>query len=645
MSYFPVAGNPNAAVGGATLAPGANLDAIAAQQKSRLSTPLNYGVGQGIPLDRFRRLASGLGPRPAVTTSPESPMDFVRRNGGGGGGYSSSGLTSPLPIDATADPANASPNANPHMGMLDPSFFPGNFGTDFNQREANAAPGAFGKPDSPLNVRGFWTGGETLPGELAMVGEKAPELVQGQSDGSVKVIPLPGSNSSLSVPDAPMSAVDRLAEMNRMGATGPLAPGGPTLYDNYAKVKAEREAAVAQNLPDLGDGQTSAANLPPGTLPGESSSAPPAPVSTPLPGEPAPQAAAAAPFSTTLTYSPEQQALLQRGQQYLADFMQPTPAPASAPSAFPGEAAAPTPQAAPAAAPAAAPPGQIPPAQAAANAGNPFAAAPPRNWHDSNTSVLDRFKGATNDARVTRDLRRYLRGDPRGTAGTLALLNLELGREGAQNTRAFEWQKFLMEHGQKGEQHAAQWQHWSNTEAERNRHNSTLETAKTAADQAKTAAKARETSIASYDAHTMIDNRLAHTKDPAERAYLQGLHGLNSPKAIDAELKAYDAQKKDNVKPQFEEDPVTHKRFAYGAHMQPSGSATDTGQTLTPSQAATQLAHVREYFFKTDEKDTAQRAQLQEEMDHLRAIAYPRLGATTRAKPGGAQSYLDKAKQ
>lgn len=173
-------------------------------QFSVLSKPLNYGT---------RPLPPAI---PGVGAPPPAPMGRgvgagagVGNVGGGGirggfdnhfnmmwdphangldqGGYVPLHTRGYVPGDENTDHTM---NANPNMGMLDPNQFAaaGGIGASFAQREANAAPGAFAPPPSPL-MRGFATGGRTDPGETALVGENGPELIKGQPDGSVAVLP------------------------------------------------------------------------------------------------------------------------------------------------------------------------------------------------------------------------------------------------------------------------------------------------------------------------------------------------------------------------------------------------------------------------------------------------------------------------
>jgi hypothetical protein len=91
--------------------------------------------------------------------------------------------------------------------------------------------------------------------------------------------------------------------------------------------------------------------------------------------------------------------------------------------------------------------------------------------------------------------------------------------------------------------------------------------------------------------------------------------------------------------PQYATDPITGRRFAYGPHLQPSGSTQEAG--LTPAQAANELSRAREYLGKlpigaTEEEKNSLRA----EIEHLRGIAYPNLKTPTTASTPKTGSIL-----
>lgn len=805
--------NPYRSVAGTTIGGGANTGLLADQQEGlspRSSEPpiLTAESSQDAQaIGALRRSAGVLGPfgssglqRMGGSFSsngiPAHINDFMNHatgagGGGGGGGFNSSTTMDGLEarqfqnnrtIDASADPANASPNANPNMG-IPPDLIP-----QKAQPAAPVAPVAGAAPAAPnaaavaridANMPRRAYGGtpvrQAIVGDPQADGGPNPEIVTSASP--IHVTPLKGNvpasggglprfangNTGPALPVVseastippftddpnPKSSADvrqdsagnilRSAGNDQTGfqnflydaqgapigsGTGqlPADPAGDVrrqlqvassagiitpqqlaeghaMLDNGVhpeEVRAMGESAyqswLAKQPQQPGNGGGGAASGPSGNAPpadngvgldaffhgsaprGDvtpasapvTATAAPAVVAGPPGGYPAEPAPAAAPpgsgmpdlavpasFSSQL---PDLMPGLQAGNDWLTMINRPAAmAPGEPPPLDNG--AAPQGGQQGVAGPPKPPDTPLAAANKAAGIFNPVQTPPKADWIDQRTE-MDKLHDATTDNRLNRDLRRYMRGDPRVSPGSLKYMDLELGREGAQNQRDFDWKKFLLEHGGTVEKNAAQFQHWGNNEDERLRHNTAMEADKTAAAKAKldeTNAKARQKAhedyVSALDAHSSIDNRLRVEGDPQQRQRLQDMHNLSTPKAINEELKNYTDQKKvrdaQNTPVHFDTDPVSGKRWASGPpNLRASGSA-DPKPALSQSEAITALHNARTYMGAIGISGSDEEKQkVQQEIDYLHGMAYPGFpaGKAPAAGAAGTPSLTDQLK-
>ncbi len=212
----------------------------------------------------------------------------------------------------------------------------------------------------------------------------------------------------------------------------------------------------------------------------------------------------------------------------------------------------------------------------------------------------------------------------RSTQGIQWLHQAEMARQGAQNQRNFEWQKHKDRQDELVAHHQDQAKRAETSQAERQRHNTAIETAKDFDSKIKAKEALRKFDVETDKleaAHTLRElyaKRGVITKEDSA-----GLSAMRDPASLMKELGERDkAYKEAHPQREFIEDPATHQHFIQGAHIQKSEDRTTQG--ITAAQALTALMHARDARTKmTTDNPKADTADLDAEISHLRSVAYP----------------------
>lgn len=429
---------------------------------------------------------------------------------------------------------------------------------------------------------------------------------------------------------------------------------GFTPYENYNRSKFERERAVREGMgaeplyPGL---QTNAEPAPAALAPiGAVSTGAATPSQMPTPPPPfAPDPGAMPGFAPTLgsdvnfmqpqDYIPQFPAT--QAQPGTRTYASPLPIPgtdggqATAPPPMPVPSAPPPPLPPPppvvfdpnrAAAQAAAVAPQIPGPASVDDPLEPFreTLAQPDKWGKKSTPALDKL-----DPYTRQDIQRFMR-QPRGR---MWLRDQEMAIAAATNKRAFEVQKFNVEQLQKTAEMVRKGEHDAETATERRRHNAAIEAAQDAT--------TRQSAIDARNKWEVEDAKLTSSltlgDDYVKRGIItpaewNSINGMRDPAALNKELERRAKQYQEaHQTREFFQDPATGKHFVQGEHIASTEmKGTDTGMTAV--EAARLLGEARRrreaivHPSNVGSKDTT---EIDQEINHLRAIAYPQFQKPT----------------